>query len=100
MTVTVRVAVRATPEHRERFLAQLAREEQDVPARFDGCERFRVYAHASDENELLLYEEWATRAAFDAYRTSEYFARAGAVLKPLLKGPPDSAYYDAVRIGP
>ena len=100
MTVTVRVAVRTTPEHRERFLAQLAREEQDVPARFDGCERFKVYAHATDENELLLYEEWATGEAFDAYRSSEYFASAAEVLKPLLQVPPDSAYYDSVRIGP
>jgi quinol monooxygenase YgiN len=97
---TIRVAVRVRPEGRARFLTQLKREEQEVPERFDGCERFAVYSDPSDPNSLLLYEEWASREAADAYLTSDYFRAAGTVLYPLMDGSPDSAYYEADRVGP
>jgi quinol monooxygenase YgiN len=97
---TVRVAVRVRPEDRERFLAQMKREEQEVPDRFEGCERFSVYSDPGDADSVLLYEEWTSREAADAYLTSDYFRAAGEILFPLMDGPPDSAYYQAERVGP
>jgi quinol monooxygenase YgiN len=97
---TVRVAVRVRPEGREEFIAQLKKEEAEVPARFGGCERFAVYSDPSEPDSVLLYEEWATREAADAYMTSDYFRESGAVLFPLMDGSPDSAYYESERVGP
>jgi quinol monooxygenase YgiN len=97
---TIRVAVRVLPEGREQFLGQLKKEEREVPARFEGCERFAVYADPDDAGSLLLYEEWTSREAAEAYLTSDYFRAAGEVLFPLMDGSPDSAYYQAERVGP
>jgi quinol monooxygenase YgiN len=97
---TIRVAVQVRPEGRDAFVAQLKKEEQEVPVRFAGCERFAVYRDPSDPGSFLLYEEWADRQAADAYLTSEYFQAGGAVLFPLMDGQPDSAYYEAERVGP
>jgi quinol monooxygenase YgiN len=96
----VRVAVRVKPEGRDEFLAQLKKEEREVPERFGGCARFAVYSDPVDPDSLLLYEEWATKEAADAYLQSDYFREAGAVLFPLMDGAPDSAYFAAERIGP
>jgi len=98
--LTVRVAVRAQPDGRDAFVAQLAKEHEEVPARFAGCERFDVCTSATEPNSFLIYEEWASRDAFDAYRSSDYFAEGGKVLFPLMDGTPDSAYYESERVGP
>jgi quinol monooxygenase YgiN len=96
----VRVAVRVRPEGREPFLAQLKKEEREVPGRFEGCVRFAVFSDPEDRDSLLLYEEWASRDAAHAYLGSDYFREAGAILFPLMDGAPDSAYYEAERVGP
>lgn len=96
----VRVAVRVKPEGRDRFVAQLKTEEREVPDRFSGCERFAVFSDPADPDSVLLYEEWTTRAAAKAYMGSDYFRDAGSVLFPLMDGAPDSAYYEAQRVGP
>src|SRR6185437_11194464 len=109
---TIRVAVQVRPEGRDAFVAQLKKEEQEVPATFAGCQRFVVYRAPGDPASFLLYEEWADRKAADAYLTSEYFQAAAAyltseyfqaaaaVLFPLIDGQPDSAYYESQRVGP
>jgi quinol monooxygenase YgiN len=97
---TVRVAVRTRPSGRDEFIAQLKKEALEVPARFAGCQRFAVYSDPADPDSTLVYEEWASRGTFDAYRNSEYFASSGAVLVPLMDGAPDSAYYESEHVGP
>jgi quinol monooxygenase YgiN len=97
---TIRVAVQVRPEGRDAFVAQLKKEEQEVPVRFAGCERFAVYHDPCDPGSFLVYEEWSDRQAADAYLTSEYFLAGGAVLFPLMDGQPDSAYYESQRVGP
>jgi quinol monooxygenase YgiN len=98
--LTIRVAVQVRPEGRDAFVAQLKKEEHEVPAAFAGCQRFAVYRDPGDPDSFLLYEEWADRQAADAYLTSEYFQTAAAVLFPLINGQPDSAYYESERVGP
>ncbi|MGO8877798.1 MAG: putative quinol monooxygenase [Acidimicrobiales bacterium] len=97
---TVRVAVRVLPEGRSAFLAQLEKEAHEVPELFDGCERYGIYSESSEPESVFVYEEWTSRAAFDVYRTSDYFMQAGAVLYPLMDGVPDSAYYESERVNP
>jgi len=97
---TVRVAARVRPEGRKAFVAQLKKEEHEVPESFTGCERFSVYSDPAEPTNVLLYEEWQSRDAFDAYRTSDYFEASGAILFPLIDGAPDSAYFEAERVGP
>jgi quinol monooxygenase YgiN len=95
-----RVALRTRAEDRPGLVAQLQREEHEVPALFAGCRRFSLTQHHTDPHSLLLYEEWDDAATFEAYRRSEYFERSGAVLFPLIDGAPDTAYYEAQRVGP
>ena len=96
----VRVAVKVKPEGAESFLAQLDREAREIPDRFDGCEHFAVYRDPANENSMLLYEEWTNREAADVYLKSDYFQEARQILIPLVDGAPDSAYYEAERVGP
>ncbi len=98
--LTVRVALRVQPKGRDTFVAQFAKEHEEVPARFGGCEQFELFCNPVDPDSFLIYEEWTTREAFDAYRTSDYFAASGEVLFPLMDGAPDSAYYESERVGP
>lgn len=97
---TIRVAVQVRPEGRDAFVAQLKKEEQEVPVTFAGCQRFAVYRDPADPGSFLLYEEWTDKKAADAYLTSPYFAAGAAVLFPLIDGQPDSAYYQSERVGP
>jgi quinol monooxygenase YgiN len=71
-----------------------------VPARFAGCQRFQTFVDPDDPDQVLIYEEWADQAAFDAYRGSDYFTEGGKVLFPAMAGAPDSAYYAAELVGP
>lgn len=96
----VRVAMRVKPQERERVLAYLKNEEREVPERFSGCERFAVFSDPADPDSLLLYEEWASKEVADAYLESDELRESGTALFPLIDGPPDSAYFEAVRVGP
>ncbi|MEO1060196.1 MAG: putative quinol monooxygenase [Actinomycetota bacterium] len=98
--LTVRVVADLRPEGAETALAQLRRESTEVPERFPGCRRFDVFVDPAEPNRFLLYEEWDDQDAFSAYRESNYFAEAGAILFPLIDGAPDSAYYRSERVGP
>lgn len=60
-----------------------------------GCVTYRFCQDVARPNEVLLYEEWATRADFEAYKASSLFTRVGAGLRPLLAAPPSSAYYES-----
>jgi quinol monooxygenase YgiN len=97
---TVRVAATLTDEGRVPAIAQLRQESVEVPQRFAGCERFDLFVDPDDARQILVYEEWSDRSAFDAYRTSEYFEQGGAILWPAMAGAPDSAYYESERVGP
>jgi quinol monooxygenase YgiN len=97
---TVRVAATLTDDGHAPAMAQLRRESAEVPHRFPGCERFQIFVDPDDPRHVLVYEEWRDRAAFEGYRSSEYFEQGGAVLFPAMAAPPDSAYYESERVGP
>ena len=92
--------MRVMPQECERVLAYLKNEEREVPERFSGCERFAVFSDPTDPDSLLLYEEWTNKEVADAYLKSDELQESRAALFPLIDGSPDSAYYEAVRVGP
>jgi len=94
--MVIRVVVDVRPEHTEAFVAHL-REEALQVRELDGCERYELFRDSEREHRFLLYEEWASREAFDAYRESDLLRESFAVLGPMMAGAPDSAYYAVLR---
>ena len=95
--LVIRVKMRVTPQNKAAFVTAMT-ESIPISSAFDGCIQFSLYEDMTDENALLLYEEWESQAQFDAYRESEHFAESGKVLFPLMDGKPDSAYFTAERL--
>lgn len=95
-----RVSLKSSIEGRARLVERLSQEAAVVPERFDGCEFYVVSIDTTDDHHVLIAEEWTSRAAFDAYQQSDYFAESLETLKTCLAAPPNSAYYDATRVGP
>lgn len=92
--MVVRVVVEVRPESREAFVSYLTDEAQTV-RELDGCLRYELYADPADANRFLLYEEWATAAAFEEYQQSDLLRQSFATLGPMMAGPPDSSYFEA-----
>lgn len=67
-------------------LALLAREAAAV-RRMAGCARYAVF-RSHEGADIAIVQRWHTHDAFNAYRTSEAFARLGAGLKPMMSAPP------------
>ncbi|MFT4905998.1 MAG: quinol monooxygenase YgiN [Oleispira sp.] len=61
---------------------------------------YDLYQNISEPDELLLYEEWKNIDVFNDYKNSAAFAEIMAKVFPLLKGKPDSAYFESDIIGP
>ena len=97
--VVIRVVLKVKPDRNEAFVAAMA-SDAELTRKLDGCERFALYKDIGVPNAYLLYEEWASMKAFDAYRTSKRFQAAGRVLFPMMAGKPDSAYFEAQQVGP
>lgn len=97
--MVIRVVLRIQPEQRSAFLAYLNEESPHVRA-MEGCSWYELFEDPNDENRFLLYEEWASADAFEAYKSTESFSQAFAVLGPMMAGPPTSAYYGASLEGP
>ena len=76
-----------TLEYRSEILAQLESEQPTTTA-MKGCESFRVFTQREEGTSITAIHEWDEESSFDAYLGSDAFARSGAVLRPLLAGPP------------
>lgn len=95
--IVIRVKINVTSEAKPQFL-HVMKDSIAISRDFDGCLHFGVYEDVTDENTLILYEEWETQAHFDAYKSSEHFDKSGKQLFPLMNGKPDSAYFTAELI--
>jgi quinol monooxygenase YgiN len=95
-----RVQVTATDEGRQTLVDALTAEANQIQSRFDGCELYVVSVDTSDPNTVMIAEEWATKAGFEAYVGSDHFSKTMAVVGPCLAAPPNSAYYEGERVGP
>lgn len=92
--IVIRVLMNVKPQDRAVF-ASMMHEDIIESRKFEGCVRFDLFSDPADPNAFLLYEEWDSLAAFDAYRHSDYLKERGAQIFPLLSQPPQSAYYEA-----
>lgn len=99
VSCVVRVRLHIPLNKRDSFLSQIHKTATAVRER-DGCIRFDVLEDTVDQNAFMLYEEWSSRTTLEAYKASQQFADAGAVLFPMLEGKPDSAYYATTLVGP
>lgn len=97
--MVIRVVLAIQPAQRAAFLEYLAEESPQVRA-MEGCEWYELFQDPNDDNRFVLYEEWASADAFEAYKATESFSQAFAVLGPMMAGAPQSAYYAATREGP
>jgi len=89
-----RIELAIKPSERSAFRAYVAEEAPLVRA-LAGCVRYRFSEDVTEPSHVLLYEEWASRAEFEAYKSSPLFTGAGATLGPMLAAPPSSAYYES-----
>lgn len=78
-------------------LAQLDREREEIRA-MPGNLDFRVYAARDDATAVAVIHEWADQPSFDAYLSSEAFARSGEVIRSLVTSPPVSRRFRAALL--
>jgi len=90
----VRVELKLKSGHMEK-LREHASAEASAAGKLPGCKAYSFSEDVAEPGRVLLYEEWATRDAFEAYKASPLFAAAGTWLMPLLAEPPKSAYYES-----
>jgi quinol monooxygenase YgiN len=69
--VTTHVTIR--PERRKEFFQTIAPLTQRI-RKEKGCTDYRLYEETSDENSLLLVEEWDAEAQWSEHRQGENFA--------------------------
>jgi quinol monooxygenase YgiN len=86
--------LRTSAADRPAALAQFDREREEIRA-MPGNLDFRAYAARDDDEGVTVIHEWADRASFTAYLSSESFERSGTVLRPLMTAPPVSRRFDA-----
>jgi quinol monooxygenase YgiN len=69
-------------EHREVFREALRRQAENSIAREADCHTFHVCVDENDDNRFFLYEEYTSRAAFDAHLASTHFHDFSALIAP------------------
>lgn len=61
-------------ENRKR-LVELATELVELSLRDKGCVNYDLYGSLTNDDHLLIYETWESRAALNAHMASEHFKR-------------------------
>jgi quinol monooxygenase YgiN len=60
---------------------------------YKGCRSVHAYRHRTDENRMILIEEWDSLADYDAYFAWRNSSGTLAALIPLLAGAPQVDYW-------
>ena len=89
-----RIDLRIRPESRHAF-HEYARSGVEDARALDGCVDYSFCEDVNDPTRIILYEEWRSRADFEAYKSSALFEATGARLRPMLAKAPSSAYYES-----
>ncbi|NUW29869.1 antibiotic biosynthesis monooxygenase [Nonomuraea sp. SMC257] len=69
--------------------------DSDLVRAMPGNLSYRVFASREDETRVTVTHEWDDEESFDGYLKSDVFARAGAVLRPMMTGSPVSRRFRA-----
>jgi quinol monooxygenase YgiN len=64
--------------------------------KFEGCRFVHAHRHRTDENRVLLIEEWDSVEAYEKYFAWRNSSGTLAPLGPLLAGPPQIDYWPRV----
>jgi quinol monooxygenase YgiN len=91
--------LRVDAENKEELVGYLKSEVENNKT-LAGCLAYTLYQDISEPDGVLLYEEWKDMDVFNDYKNSAAFAEIMAKVFPLLKGKPDSAYFESDIIEP
>ncbi|HZQ16362.1 MAG TPA: putative quinol monooxygenase [Gaiellaceae bacterium] len=96
MSYVVVVRMRVKDGEEQRAL-ELLRELAAETRREAGCEAYVPCVDPEDARSLVLYEQYADRAAFEAHGASDHFQRlAAGQLWGLLDGPRERSFFETV----
>lgn len=95
--LVIRVQIKVAPENRQALITAM-KEDLNTSREFEGCIQYNVYQDLTDDNAILLYEEWESQNEFDSFRASQHFKDSGTKLFPLIDESPDTAYFSVQSI--
>jgi len=99
MTTVVILDIPATPDTRDAVLAALHAALPTTRA-FDGCEGLELLVNQDDPANIVVYERWASRAHYDAYRAFRAETGFSAQFRAMFPNPPIVRVLDPDRAYP
>ena len=90
----VRIEMKVQPEQLGAFREYAGADGLEA-RKLPGCVDYTFCEEIGNPSRVLLYEEWSSRAQFEAYRASSVFLATGPRLRSMLAAPPKSAYYES-----
>ena len=78
------VEFRVAPGKAAEFMGHMRTQARNSLASEPGCRQFDVCVAEGDPQEILLYEVYDDRAAFEAHLAAPYFAPFDAAVQPLI----------------
>lgn len=97
MSVRVILEFHLKPGNADAVKATLKEALVDTRA-YEGCEDICVVQNQDDPNMLLILEQWATRANYDAYFKWRTDTGVIAAVSELCTKPLEPKYFDFVRV--
>lgn len=99
MSILVILDIPATTETRDAVLAAL---HDALPATraFDGCEGLELLVNQDDPANIVVYERWASRAHYTAYRAFRAETGFSARFRAMFPAPPVVRVLDLERAYP
>lgn len=99
MTIRVILDIPATPATREAVLACL---KQALPTTraYAGCEALELLVNQDDPGNVVVYEQWQSRAHYDAYRAFRAETGFSAAFRALFPNPPSVRVLDIEQTYP
>jgi len=86
--ITVIVALQLAPGHRDEALTEVG-EALERSVDDAGCISLRVHHDPSDDNRIVLIEEWESQDLFERHMSLPHMTRMAERGATLLAGPPD-----------
>ena len=83
MSFVLQVEIRIKPENVDAFMRKVVENAADA-RKEPGCKQFDVIVDPKDATRVMLYEVYASEAAFDAHQQTAHFKKYVAEAVPLL----------------
>jgi|LNFM01.1.fsa_nt_gb quinol monooxygenase YgiN len=99
MTTIVILDIPATADTRDQVLATL-QEALPTTRAFDGCEGLELLVNQDDRANIVVYERWASRGHYDAYRAFRAETGFSARFRAMFPQPPIVRVLDVDRAYP